>query len=212
MLLLLLYACTWCLVWPSGDATFTGPLAPGLKLPIRERQWVLPGVSSTPAPPEPVVTSDNCGDLADGGPVNGPGCVTSTLHCGDTIIGHTRGGVNRFDSRFYEKKFCTPRTTNHDGGDERVYRLEMPPGEWRAFVWMDTPCANLDLFALKWSGEDCPTLGHNVSRCEYGELIDGSERVELVHQGEATWFLVVEGRDDEEGAFALHVQCRQGLY
>ena len=212
MILWLLGACTWCTTWPSEVPKFTGPVVPGLKLPIRERQWILPGVSSTPAPPEPVVTSGNCEDVSDGGPVNGPGCVTATVRFGDTIIGHTKGGVERFDSKFYEKKFCTPRTTNHDGGDERVYRLEMPQGEWRAFVWMDTPCANLDLFALKWNGDDCPTLSHNVSQCEYGQLTNGSERVELVHQGQATWFLVVEGRGEEEGAFALHVQCREGLY
>jgi hypothetical protein len=210
--LLLLDGCTWCMVWPSQLDPYVGPLVPGLKLPIRERQWILPGVSSTPPPPEPLVTSGNCEDVSDGGPVDGPGCVTATLQCGDTVIGHTVGGVRRFDSRFYEKKHCTPATTNHDGGEERVYRLEMPEGEWRAFVWMDTPCANLDLFALRWNGEDCPTVDHNVNACEYGQLLNGSERVELVHQGEATWFLVVEGRGEEEGPFALHVQCRPGLY
>src|SRR5688500_15272763 len=112
MILLLLGACLTCVTWPSEKGPFDGPLVPGLKLPIRERQWILPGVSSTPPPPEAAVTSANCDDLADGGPVNGPGCITGEIKCGDTIVGHTLGGVERFDSKFYEKKFCTPRTTN----------------------------------------------------------------------------------------------------
>lgn len=206
--LLLLAACTL----PSEEGPFTGPLLPNLKFPLRERRHILPGMSSTPPPPEAAVTSSQCDDLSDGGPVGGPGCVTSPISCGETVIGHTVGGVRRFDTKFYEKKFCWPATVQHDGGEERVYRLEMPDGEWRAFVWMDSPCADLDLFAVKWNGDDCPTMDHNIAQCESNlQRRVGNERVELVHQGTATWYLVVEGSGDEEGAFALHVQCRPGL-
>lgn len=214
MLWALLSACCVPLTWPSELGPFKGPFLPGTKSKIRETQWIMPVLMQGPPPPEAAVTSSNCDDIEDGGPVAGPGCVTADVKCGDVIIGHTKGGVQRFDSRFYEKKFCTPRTTNHDGGDERVYRLEMPEGEWRAFVWMDSPCADLDLFALKWTGEDCPTMSHNLPQCEEGTLLSmqDRERVELVHQGEATWFLIVEGQGEAEGPFALHVQCREGLY
>ncbi len=174
--------------------------------------YILPGTDTSLPPPEWAVTSKNCEDLADGGPVGGPGCVTADVSCGETIIGHTVGGVRRFDSKFYEKKFCWPFTVNHDGGEERVYRLVMPEGEWKAFVTLDTPCANLDLFAVKWEGEECPTMSSNVARCEANlDVKTDREFVELVHQGQATWLLVVEGRGEEEGPFALHVQCRPGL-
>lgn len=201
-----------CFTLPSEEGPFQGPLKPSLPVKLRERRHILPGFSSAPPPPEPAVTSSQCEELEDGGPVNGPGCVTSRISCGETIVGHTGGGVRRFDTKFYEKKFCWPATEDHDGGEERVYRLDMPDGEWHAFVWLDTPCADLDLFALKWNGDDCPTMGHNVAQCE-ANLKAGArqERVDLVHQGQATWFLVVEGKRDEEGPFALHVQCRPGL-
>lgn len=201
-----------CLTTSSPEGPLKGPLVPNFKFGLRERQWILPGVDTSPPPPEWGVTSSNCGDLEDGGLVNGPGCITNEISCGETVIGHTKGGVQRFDSKFYEKKFCWPFTVNHDGGDERVYRLVMPEGEWKAFVTLDTPCANLDLVAIKWDGDDCPTMSANVPQCEANFDVKSSrEVVELVHQGQATWYLVVEGRDDEEGAFALHVQCRPGL-
>ncbi|HHO52467.1 MAG TPA: hypothetical protein ENK18_16755 [Deltaproteobacteria bacterium] len=200
-----------CLSLPSEEGKFDVPLKPNLKLELRERRPLLP--SGGPPPPEAGVLPSQCDDLDDGGPVNGPSCITDRISCGDTIIGHTKGGVQLYDTRFWEKKFCWPATVQHDGGDERVYRLDMPRGEWRAFVWLDTPCADLDMMAIKFNDDRCPTIDHSLPRCE-AMLKKGArnrERIELVHQGEATWYIVVEGRDDEEGAFALHVQCRPGL-
>jgi hypothetical protein len=201
----------WAYSRVGADGNLTVPIV-GIKIPVK-RLLINPGTNTGLPWPAPAITSKNCEDVADGGPVNGPGCITSDISCGDIIVGHTAGGVRRMDSKFYEKKFCTPYTTNHDGGEERVYRLKMPPGEWRAYAWLDTPCADLDLFAVKWDGNDCPTIDHNIQRCEAS--VDawgwGKEAVELVHQGNATWFLVVEGKGDEEGAFALQIQCREGL-
>ncbi len=198
---------------PHEDGPHRVDLTPNKVLPVRDRVPILPGDNSIPPPPEVAVHRDQCQDLEHGGSVDGPGCITADIGCGDTIIGHTIGGVRRFDTKFYEKKFCWPATEQHDGGDERIYRLEMPDGEWRAFVYLDSPCADLDLFGIKWSGDACPTMGHLVNQCEANlkRGTRGRERIELVHQGSATWFIVVEGKRDEEGPFALHVQCREGL-
>lgn len=198
---------------PSVEGPFVGPLNPGARVKLRERRLILPGVSNVPPPPEPAVTSSQCSDIDDGGPVSGPGCITSDISCGETIVGHTKGGVRRFDTDWWESNFCWPATEDHDGGEERVYRLVMPEGEWRAFVWMDSPCADLDLMALRWNeGDDCPPEGVHVTHCE-SNLVRGvgNERIELVHQGQATWLIVVEGKDQQEGPFGLHVQCRKGL-
>lgn len=212
LLFLSLVGCEYGLTLPSSEEAHKGPLLPSLRLKARERRSILPGNISGPPPPEPGIVADQCKDLKDGGPVNGPGCVTGVIHCGETLIGHTIGGVQRFDSLFYEKKFCTPRVTNHDGGDERVYKLEMPEGDWTAIVTLDTPCADLDLAALKWDGDDCPTIKHQVHQCDMWPK-DGKQReqVRLVSQNPTTWLLVVEGKDEHEGAFSLTVQCRPGL-
>jgi hypothetical protein len=214
-ILLLITAC--CLpsnltTLPSAEGPFEGPLVPNAPKKVRERRLILPGVSNVPPPPEAAVTSSQCGDLDNGGRPAGPGCITSDISCGETIVGHTKGGVRRFDTEWWESNFCWPATEDHDGGEERVYRLVMPEGEWRAFVWMDSPCADLDLMAARWNEDDCPPDGVHVTHCE-SNLVRGTgdERIELVHQGQATWLIVVEGKDQQEGAFGLHVQCRRGL-
>ena len=99
--------------------------------------------------PAPSITSANCGDLEDGGAPAGPDCISGTLSCGDTVAGHTRGGSHAFDTRFYESKYCTPATTRHDTGGERVYALTMPEGDHRARIFLDSPCADLDLAAIR---------------------------------------------------------------
>jgi hypothetical protein len=162
--------------------------------------------------PDVALDSSQCGELQSGGPVP-DGCITGVIHCDETVIGHTAGGTKRFDTRFYEAHHCTPGTTNHDGGDERIYRLEMPDGDHHADIWLDTPCADLDLGAMKWSGKECPPPGALIDQCDMWPK-DGTEReyVQLVSQRKTTWLIVVEGKGAEEGAFALTVQCFPGLH
>lgn len=162
-------------------------------------------IEETPAPPLGM-NADSCGSIA-GGPIGSDGCLTSVLRCGDVAFGNTRGGVRRYDSRFYERSFCTPRTTDHDGGDERVYRLDVPRGT-RARVWLDTPCADLDLAAIRHLGEECPSPVEDVAQCEEN-IRSGNdrERVDLWNDEPTTWWIVVEGKDEQEGDFSLTVQC-----
>jgi len=187
---------------------------PELKLgPTAPRSRPSPRGGGRQQGPESALDKDMCDDLPDGGPVSGPGCITADIQCGQTVVGHTTGGVDRFDTKFYEKKFCTPALTDHDGGDERVYRLQIPAGDWTAEVYLDTPCADLDLAAMVFDGgEDCPTLKDDVPRCEMWPKPRGKrEHVRLVSQRPTTWFIVVEGKKEEEGPFALHVECENHL-
>lgn len=199
----------WALLWAcAGESADTreGPATPAVVTPPTPT----PSSSDDPAA---VITTSNCGDVSDGGPVAGPACITGTVSCGDTVAGHTKGGTSTFDTRFYEAKYCTPATTNHDSGDERVYALTMPAGNHRAIVTLDTPCADLDLAAVRVPGFDaCPTVDTDVPQCEMWPK-PGTQRetVELVSQGPSTWLLVVEGKNDAEGAFGLGVRCVDGL-
>jgi len=205
-------ACSYGLTLPPDEDAPPGPAQIG-KVKLRERRSILPGSISGPPPPEPGIYASQCDQLEDGGPIAGPDCITATIGCNDTIVGHTIGGVRRYDSHFYEKKFCTPATTNHNGGEERIYRLDVPDGDFTAVVTLDSPCGNLDLAAMKWTGDVCPTLDHQVSQCEMWPKPRGArEQVRLVSQNETSWLLVVEGQGEEEGAFSLSVQCWRGLY
>lgn len=139
-------------------------------------------------------------------------CITGKLSCGDTVVGHTVGGSNQFDSRFYEKFFCTPATTDHDDGNERVYELELPDGAQHADVWLDTPCADLDLAAMRWDEPGCPTGASPVSTCEMNRA-DGKrgEHIRIASRTASRWLIVVEGEGMDEGAFGLRVTCGAGL-
>jgi hypothetical protein len=199
--------CEYGFTLPSSDPGVASPSI-GQKLGIRTRRNILPGEVTGPAPPEPGITSAQCSTLTDGGDVRDGQCVTDTIECGQTIIGHTRGGVRRFDTGFYESAFCTPATTNHDGGDERVYKLDLPNPQMRAIATLDTPCGNLDLAAVKYSGDVCPSASSNIGQCEmYPKAGTKREVVDMFNNHPTTWWLIVEGQDDSEGAFSLTVQC-----
>jgi hypothetical protein len=206
LMLALLAAC--------GDAvTTSGPIAVGPTRQEVRAAWIPPALGG---PKDPVPTAPlgpaQCTGLTTGGATR-DGCVTADVACGETVIGHTRGGARVFDSAFYERAFCTPRTSDHDGGDERVYRLRVPDGDRRVVVTLDTPCADLDVAAVLWGDDGCPAPGASIPRCEMFPS-DGTARetLELVTQHATTWLLVVEGKDAEEGAFGLSVQCFDGLH
>lgn len=207
-MLILLAGCDFGFTLPSSDPpTKTEDIKPGVTAPIRTRRNILPGQVTGPAPPDAALTGSQCSSMSDGGPMGGDGCVTADIHCGEVVYGNTRGGVDQYDTRFYEQFFCTPATTDHDGGDERVYRLQLEP-DTRALVYLDTPCADLDLAAVKYSSDSCPSKSSVINQCE--EQIQSStkrEKVDLWNQGASTWYIIVEGKDDEEGSFGLTVQC-----
>jgi hypothetical protein len=199
---------------PWSDA----PEKPAPTLVISEPR---PPITTTPqpvalGPDEPPIgaTAENCGDLQDGGPVAGPDCVTAEVKCGEVVYGHTFGGVNRFTTKFYERWRCTPAMTNHDSGEERAYLLRMPEGEHHLDIWLDTPCADLDLAVMRMKDfQTCPDLDTLVPTCDmWPKKGKQREHIELSVQGKTDFLIVVEGKDAEEGAFALTVQCGQGLY
>lgn len=196
---------------PAGDET--PPLTVGRKALVEEPSLLarLQG-GDKPPPPAAAFTRDQCDQLTHGGAPQGA-CLSGRIACGETIIGHTKGGVQRFDTKFYESKHCTPAVTDHRGGDERVYELQMPDGDHRAIITLDTPCADLDVAAMVWNDGECPSPGSIVNRCHMGVLKGNRrEQVEVVSQNGDRVLVIVEGKDDEEGAFGLSVQCRPGLH
>lgn len=205
-------ACQNGLTLPPEGGAKRGPAEIG-KDPLRERRNILPEDVMGRPPPEPGIYADQCDDIDHGGKLKGPDCITDTIQCGQTIVGHTAGGVNRYNTRFYEKNFCTPALTNHDGGDERVYKLHMPAGDRVALVTLDSPCADVDMAALKWNDSGkCPSGDSMIHQCEMWPQPKGArEQVKLVSQKETTWLVVVEGKDEHEGAFSISVQCWRGL-
>lgn len=200
--------CEFGFTLPSDEPKPEGPAAPGV-VDLRTRRPILPGTLKGPPPPDQGIRASECEDMTDGGPLSGPDCVTGQVACGQTVVGHTRGGTRRFDTRFYESNYCWPGLEQWDGGDERVYQFQMP-AQTRAYITLDTPCADLDMMAMKWSGNECPSSKSRITQCEMIRE-DGTERETVILETikPTTWLLSVEGVRSEEGAFAVHVQCFQ---
>jgi hypothetical protein len=170
---------------------------------------VMPGKITKPGEPPVAITKDTCGTLNDGGPVI-DGCMTAEIHCGDVVIGNTRGGAEKLNTRFYEKYFCTPGTTQHDGGDERIYKLVVTEPQMRVLAYLDTPCADLDIAAFReGSGATCPNPDAEIPRCEMKVKKEAREFVDIRDNDPTTYWIVVEGKGEEEGAFSLSVQCEK---
>ena len=203
----------------SSSSSKKEPLKPGVAVNAQPASGGVKGLmnagtKSGPPPIAPGITMSQCGDLEDGGPVAGPDCFTGTIECGQTIIGHTKGGVDRYNTRFYEQNFCWPGTINRNGGDERVYKFSFPDnGKWIGKVTLDTPCADLDVVAMTWDKSTCPTASTNVAECDSKRRAGTSREVaDLITDGKwQDWAIIVEGIGDEEGAFALTMQCKEGL-
>ncbi|MFK7927819.1 MAG: hypothetical protein AB8H79_06505 [Myxococcota bacterium] len=161
-------------------------------------------------------TDLTCDDAGADEPVRGPDCVTAEIECGDTIIGHTKGGVDRYNTRFYEANFCWPGTRNHNGGDERVYvfRADKTPrfkaGETRqrVSVTFSSPCADLTFTSMEGEQGVCPSDGVRI--CDTANPFTRKRGQSVSHltvdEGEVYYFLV-EGADEEEGAFSISVEC-----
>ena len=168
--------------------------------------------------PPPGLTADQCSKITEGGPVNGPGCVTSEIKCGQTIIGHTRGGVNKFDTTWYEESTCWPRTRSHKGGDERLYRFDPDangiPARFWADIWFDTPCEqDIDFTVFRTTDRSsCPTSP--TPNCDTSNPFTPQNRIRrnqrvMIDPGEV-WYVLIEGADDKEGAFSVTFNCELG--
>ncbi|MFT7517902.1 MAG: hypothetical protein ACI9MC_000026 [Kiritimatiellia bacterium] len=172
-----------------------------------------------PGGPAPGISGGQCSELQDGGKPKGPSCLTDTIKCGQTIIGHTKGGTNQYNTRFYERNTCWPGTRNHNGGDERVYqfvandspRFKKGEQRQRVTVWFDTPCADLTFSAMYTKKKNqCPGPQDSVGWCDSANpFTRKSNRNKMnmtVDQGEVYYFFV-EGADEEEGPFSITLEC-----
>ncbi len=165
-----------------------------------------PPPPAPPAPPPPPTGPLTCDSTYGADLAPSDGCVTDVIGCGETVRSHTQGGgPNRFDTAFYQSKYCFVTSETYDGG-ERIYRFNMPPST-HATVELSSPCADLDLMILQWSPEGCPARGSSISNCETNTRAGGGT-VELDSIRNPRSFLVaVEGKGGDGGPFELTVAC-----
>jgi len=134
-------------------------------------------------------------------------CITADVSCGDTITGHTTGGAKGWNEDFYLAHYCMPMPKSYEGS-ERVYRL-VAPADSTIRVELDSPCGDLDLFLVHWSGRGCPTKAHTVGTCD-SDVSNGDGQIELYQdRTPRTYLVAVDGKGDVEAPFTLNVSCHE---
>lgn len=197
-----------------GGEEAAGPVAVGAQ-PLKEDANFVRNMMKGGGP-APGITSAQCGSIEEGGALVDD-CVTAEIQCGQTITGHTRGGVKLYDTDWYARQTCWPATRDHDGGDERIYRFDPNNNPFanerhRAVIYFDTPCADLDLSWMRVVADrgTCPDPRAGVKQCEmlnpFTRQGNRQSYPITMDPGEVYYFLV-EGTQDEEGAFSLSLEC-----
>jgi type II secretory pathway pseudopilin PulG len=145
-------------------------------------------------------------DPREPAPVSGPGCVTATIACGQTIQGTTVGGTRHFDGDRYVHSYCFPTTEDSHAGTERVYAFQLATDQRATFV-LTSPCADLDLAVLRWENtERCPGSTEAISECE-GQNRGGGGTAKIWNNRPARYLAIVDGSAPQGANFELSVTC-----
>ena len=181
--------------------------------------------ADTPAGQKPAAGGHSASGASGAGPSGDPtdlacdpkidtptasGCAIRPIQCGETIEANNADQSQNFDDAFYRAKFCTPRSANYAAGREAIYNLHLP-ANMRATVRLESPCANLDLFSIRWPHADrCPNSSTSTGECE-GSTKPGVDSIQIVAVGNDEHHLVwVDGQDGDYGNFRLSVVCEPG--
>jgi hypothetical protein len=137
-------------------------------------------------------------------------CISDVLTCGSSVITTTEGGNSVMDADDYLAWFCAVPDGDYLGS-ERTYNVTVPAGQKATFT-LESPCDDLDIFALRWelweSSELCPDYGNSVIECEADDSREGGEVEVFADPSRDTNYLVIiDGPDAEQAAFALDIVC-----
>jgi hypothetical protein len=132
-------------------------------------------------------------------------CAIEEISCGSIVTARIGEGSSRFSDDFYISKHCGVYQNGYDGPDA-VYALDVPANK-RAVVFLESPCADLHLAAVKWGdSQSCPTIAHNTGPCEMDQLSETPMVVITSIRPERN-LVIVDGVAGSDGVYRLSVQC-----
>ena len=139
-------------------------------------------------------------------------CGTAFIQSENPVLGTTLGGVNYFDTEHYGPQsgwFCTPGPRGDYLSSERVYLFTHPGEGQNCQVYLESPCADLDLFTLRYNPytsvpPSCPESGELNIQCEestnpgpgFDEEID-----HLYEQDQMMYMIIVDAPTPNEAWF-----------
>jgi hypothetical protein len=147
---------------------------------------------------------------ADVNPPTVDSCVAHQLRCDqDPVLWSTRGGPSMYDAEHYVDWMCFPFGDGPYEGPDRVFAFTHPGGG-NVVIDLHTPCGELDLFALQWTGwadsDECPTAADERLRCE-DDTDDGDGSLTLYEDSQIDYLIVVDGPDSERENFTIAATC-----
>ena len=138
------------------------------------------------------------------------GCISRTLQCNTTFEATTRGGKNHFGDDFYQKGFCTPQRNNYENSPEAIYQLRVKPNT-QVDLRLDSNCVDLDLVAMSWDEDRCPTDKHATTiqkECEMNTKSEGGTLRLTTVNNPQTYLIAVDGKQGDYGNFRLTINCK----
>jgi len=138
-------------------------------------------------------------------------CVTKELRCDmDPMMSTTKGAISRYDGDMYIAWQCFPFGDGPYDGPDRVYAFTHP-GDGSVQINLHTPCGELDLFAIQWTGweedDECPTDEHaHRLRCD-DKTEEGDDTITLFENSEMEYLIIVDGPEATEENFTLEAIC-----
>jgi len=137
-----------------------------------------------------------------------PRSNTDSLGCEQSIVSTTEGGSTVLSGADYASFWaCAVVGTSEYQGSERMFELDHPGDGWIQ-IDLDTPCTDLDIFAMRWESNSCVQSGISILECEGG--IGGDNSVRMWNNEPARYVVVVEGPSGQEEPFGLSMTCEHG--
>lgn len=129
------------------------------------------------------------------------------LRCGDVVEATVAGGEATYGADSWEDWACTTNLDSHTyDGPERGWMLELP-ARTTATLLLETPCADLDLFAVYWQEDTCPSPATTLHVCEAGDRSGDTDTVRIVSVSAEQDLVFVDGKEREAANFRLTVNC-----
>lgn len=139
-------------------------------------------------------------------------CVTAELSCGDSRVFDMEGaGASRLDAADYSSGgwACWPVDLGTYTGGERFFRFDHPgnpDAPAMATITLESPCADLSLFAFWWESDSCPSGSASPYECEASI---GSGSVQIWNNEPRSYLIGIEGEDAPSGPFRVRIDCEQ---
>jgi hypothetical protein len=133
-------------------------------------------------------------------------CIVDELTCGGRVTSTTLGGTTRVDGSNYASFWaCAVVGTSNYRGPEAMIEFQHPGDGW-AYIALDSPCTDLDLFTVRWSDNTCVQDGLSILECD-ADISAGGGTVSIWNNEPSRYVVIVEGADGQEAPFRVSATC-----